>query len=265
MKTIHNTIRESVRKMSIPGNGTAGVHKTAAANNGLPSGHVTNSYQQPRRPDSLAAIPNVARGGAVAAPVKRQKASLKGDVMRYSMNIEDRVDSILESAAIQPGDFTRSHTLTDLNDVDLQLQPTSGPYASGSQSTLGSDNSRTSAAARLVRTSNDPNNYSSQNIHTDSRQQLGSPVWKPRHSTKPLLSPTAQSHLPSGGGGGAQRPHTKQLNLQQRHSDSSVYSSGGASTSAAYGNYAHVVYDDKNSALLLAHPNTTLGVDDTDC
>ena len=186
--------------------------------------------------------------------------------MRYSMNIEERVDSILETADdLHPGDFTRSHTLTDLNDVDLQQSVASGPYASGSQSTLGSDNSSrtsgcassTAAAAKLVHTSNNPSNYSNQNLHKDS---LSSPVWKPRHSSAKV---SANAHAQGSLQGSHTKQFTSQQQQQQRHSDGSMYSSGLMAARGA--NYPSVVYDDRNTAVLLTHPNTTLNVDDTDC
>ena len=276
MKTIHSTIRESVRKMSIPGGGgrTGSSSSNGVKSRTNTSGHMTNGQSQ--RPTSLTpVIPQSASGFASRTANKKRSKQFKGgagsDIMRYSMNIEESVDSILESQdghlSGVGGDFTRSHTLTDLNDMDLQQHVSGSAYQSGSQSTIASENSRSSGAtatAKLLHTSNNPTNYSNQNIHKDS---LGSPVWKPRHANVPLVPASGQT---SSGVQGPAPPHSQALHvrqqqlLQQRHSDSSMYAAT-SSAAAAYGNYSNIVYDDKNSAVLLTPPNATFDYDNSQC
>ena len=152
---------------------------------------------------------------------------LKPEMGRYSMNIEENVDHALDSES----DFTRSHTLTDINQMGLQDQST------GSQSTLASESSRTSAV-KLLHSSNNPHNFSNQNIHRDS---AGSPIWKPRHN---IMSPATNAKSRT-------QPHSTEQTLY---------------TGSAYGNYASIVFDDKNSAVLLTPPNAALfDYDDTEC
>ena len=171
MRTIHNTIRESVRRMSIPTPTSGSVAPLSQSqrvntNNSSSAAFGRQTYQ---RPETLEARRRNMTSSAQPMP--------RHDVMRYSVNIEERVDSILERSGC---DVTRSHTLTDLNNVDL----TSSVHVttSGSQSTIGSDaSSRDSASARLVQSSGDPRQFTSQTALVCGGSDLASPVWKPRH------------------------------------------------------------------------------------
>ncbi len=170
---------------------------------------------------------------------KKKGKQLKSEVMtRHSMDVEDRVNpSPLENS---PDFRTRSQTLTDLNNMDLQYpaSQSGGSYPSGSQSTIASD-SRNSA--KLIQSSSNPVSHSSnQNIGPPEPGPPSSPIWKPRHGQKKV---TVRS--PSEG---------KAL-------ESSVFSG------SAYGDCSDVVYDSvsKHSIQAVRHPNAYFEHEDTEC
>lgn len=227
VKILHNAIRESVRRMSLPGQKVQAKAKVSPIEQ-----QSLNQQYIPyggKRPESLSM-----RGSLT----KKKGKQLKGDIVRHSMDVDDRVNPApLEDTT----DFrTRSQTLTDLNNMDLQYPNSQGGngnghgYPSGSQSTIASD-SRNSA--KLIQASNNPVNYSNQNVV--QKDGLGSPIWKPRHAQKKV---TVRS--PSEG---------KTL-------ESAVFSG------SAYGDYSDVVYDNVNKhSMLLRHPNTYFEHEDTEC
>ena len=181
MRTIHNTIRESVRRMSIPTPTSAtpllDQSQRANTNNSSSAGFARHAHPRPETIDARRRV--MTSGGQ----------PLRHDVMRYSVNIEERVDSILERC-----DVTRSHTLTDLNSADLTSSVRT--TTSGSQSTIGSDaSSRDSASARLVQSSGDPRQFSSQSALVCSHAELASPVWKPRHLQHQPVTSHAQRQV----------------------------------------------------------------------
>lgn len=128
-----------------------------------------------RRPDSV--------GG---------RGSWAENTARHSAQIEDSVDSILEEAG-NVVDFKgmRSRTLTDIAHAQsveggaaTALYHPLSSYPSGSQSTIGSEASRSSA--RLVQTSGNPAQHG-----YPGRERLASPVWKPRSQRRefPTVAP----------------------------------------------------------------------------
>ena len=260
IRTIRNTIRESVRRMAIPGQNKPGIL-------GKPS--ISSS----KRPDNLP-------GSTPWSLGKKKGKQLKAEMTRHSMDIEDRFTESHLPGPNPATDFrTRSRTFSDLNNMDYNQEQ--DPYMSGSQSTLASDR----GIAKLLHSSNNPTNYSSTTtIHKDS---LGSPIWKPRvQNTK--SSPHAQHTTPT-------THHHPQQQYQQSHSHPSYvphlsthqhphspYSTqsmdGGREERAAfessvfsgsaYSDYSSAVYDDRSSTVLLTPPNSvypTRDDHDTEC
>lgn len=164
---------------------------------------------------------------------KKKGKQLKGDLVRHSMELEDKFNVLDQSS----GDFrTRSRTFSDLNNIDPNDTGEHHSYPSGSQSTIASGSG--SSSAKLLHSSNNPVNYSNTNIHKDA---LGSPIWKPRHQTRKPGG--VKSPLSSDG---------------DRTLESSVY------TGSVYGDYSQVVYDKtKDQSVLL--PNTYVEHEDTEC
>jgi len=240
IRTIHNTIRESVRKMSIPtgkGQQSKGPSKPPLASGQGEPQHPMNPQQSQnipptvgKRPETLVTNPMM-RG----MPKKKSVAKLTSDMVRHSMDVEDKVQG-LNGQSNESSFRTRSQTLTDLNIIAQDSQ--SGCYPTGSQSTISSE--RGSSSAKLLHSSNNPSNYSSQTLNKDG---LGSPIWKPRHSSR--KSTTARSPVSS----------------EEKSLESQVFSG------SAYGDYSNIVYDDKHSAVLLTPPNTACIIEheDTEC
>lgn len=228
IKTIHNTIRESVRRMSIPGPRSQGPpHK---------------------RPDTLPGPPASPQGsvGSSVSVGKKKGKLIRGELgggVRHSMDIDDK---LMDSAI-----GTRSRTLTDLNKMD-----DGGGYPSGSQSTIASEASRSSA--RLLHASNTPHNYTppTQNT-TKEKDGLGSPIWKPRHAGPAGVKKTRPG-----------QPAAIEERHEFHHHHHPVVS--GVS---AYGDYSNIVYDDKNTSraaaaaasVMMQHPNAYVEYEDTDC
>ena len=218
IRTIRNTIRDSVRKMSLPAAKITAKSKQTSSSSPGQSG-----LQGTKRPDNLPGNhPPWSLG-------KKKGKQLKAEMVRHSMDIEDKMASGEYSQDFR----TRSRTFSDLNNMDLNQANNNDPYQSGSQSTIASER----GAAKLLHSSNNPVNYSSTNIHKDS---LGSPIWKPRHTNKkpqPLKSP---------------------LSKEERALESTVF------TGSAYSDYSSIVYDEKHSAVVLTPPNTFIE-HDTEC
>ena len=247
IKTIHNTIRESVRRMSIPGpRGSGPPHQQQHQPNHIPNGGAGN-----KRPDTLPGTtsPQGTVSQSTASVGKKKGKLIRGELgTRHSMDIDDK---LMEPSSIG----TRSRTLTDLNKMDLT---DTGGYPSGSQSTIASEASRSSA--RLLHASNTPHNYSVSQLGGSSstskeKDGLGSPIWKPRHAgKKPNVGSRGQHYV-----------------IEERQEHSCPVTSGASS---AYGNYSNIVYDDKSQCMsaaasaasaMMQHPNTYVEYEDTDC
>ena len=263
IRTIRNTIRESVRRMALPGPKMGVVNKSGMMGKSPASGS--------KRPDNLTSNQPWSLG-------KKKGKQLKAEMARHSMDIEDKFSGVVPQGSEHSADFrTRSRTFSDLNNVELN--PDQDPYMSGSQSTLASDR----GAAKLLHSSNNPTNYSSTTtIHKDS---LGSPIWKPRvqnkkssphtphntgtqhHQQQYQHSHSHPSHMPHSS------PH------QHPHSPYSTQSmSGGRDERAAfesavfagsaYSDYSSAVYNDRANAVLLTPPNSMYPTNDdhdTEC
>ena len=172
LKTIHYTIRESVRRMNIP-----------------------NAKTQPSeecpKPDAQSGR-NIPVGGAVKRPdllaVRRGK-QLRAEVARHSMDVDEKVNALLEET---PDFRTRSQTFTDLNTMASndteQYHSHTLQFDHNHRAEMpveGAADDRSTAAAKLLESSSNPVNYSNQNIHKDSS---GSPIWKRRNEGR-LRSP----------------------------------------------------------------------------
>ena len=192
LRTIHATIRESVQRMSIPSSSKIQMTKNKLYQH---QQYLLHQQQQHiphgnKRPETLVTNPLVMRSAG-----KKGGRQINSDIVRHSIDLDDRVvssdsscfnDAVAGSGGI--ADFhTRSQTLTDLNKVVDDDVKSGG---SSSQSTGGSDYHN---SAKLVHSSNNPTSYSSStNIHQDT---LGSPIWKPRHTTKHLRTASDDSRL----------------------------------------------------------------------
>ena len=168
MKTIKNIIRESVRKMSIPGTKqTKGKHAT---------------HHGAKRPETI-----ISAGQRALQRGKMLVGKDMKEINRHSMEVDDN-----HSINSQGSDNfrTRSQTLGDLKSIDSI--ETQRQNSSGSQSTIGSGSQ--TGSAKLLHSSNNPTNFNSTStvVHKDG---LGSPVWKPRHSPgkPPLHHPMSPS------------------------------------------------------------------------
>jgi len=226
VKVINNTIRESVRRMSLPGT------KVKVSPSGPPSSSQTKSQQNlqqyipysSRRPESL-----------VMRDVEKPKGkhTKGGEPSRHSMDVEEK-NAPSHYECVGPDFRTRSQTLTDLNTSDLQ----STNCPSGSQSTIASE-SRSSA--KLVHASKNPTSYGGG--PTGQRDGLGSPIWKPRHASK-----RAVVRSPSG---------------EDKGLEAGVFSS---SAYGDYSNVVYDKNDEsKHSSVLLTHPNACFEHEDTEC
>lgn len=261
--------------MSLPGTKTAG-------NSVKPRTYTQGNTSQ--RPDSYhSSLQQSTPSGGSTSKVPN-KSGLKLDLGRHSMNIEERVDSILEGkgsaqACDDSKDFIRSQTLSDLHNMALQEQM-AACQASGSQSTLTSETSH-SGGAKLLHSSHKPQHYTPHHNNTNNNQNtdygsagggqdnrtrdgLGSPIWKPRtpaaaaNIPNPLyasISSTTQSRQSSS--------HYQQPTQPQVLPHSTSTTSSQVYASSAYGNYASIVFDDKNRAVLLTPPRNAMS--DTDC
>ena len=224
--------------MSIPGPRNAPPRQQQQQ---YPNNHIPNGGAGNKRPDTLPGPPAATspQGGNNSASVGKKKGKLiRGELgVRHSMDIDDKL--------VEPSIGTRSRTLTDLNKMDLT---DGGGYPSGSQSTIASEASRSSA--RLLHASNTPHNYSATTQAPAKKDEgLGSPIWKPRHAGKKVRG---------------------QPSIEERQEYHPVISGAGASS--AYGDYSNIVYDDKNSAsaaaaasVMMQHPNAYVEYEDTDC
>ena len=271
MKTIRNIIRESVRRMSLP---TTRVHvqnknkqqqmqqQQLQHQKSLPIQQQQHFLTQTgpmlaqhgtKRPDNL---PAANKGGTWTMDKKTRGKQLKSDLVRHSMDMDDRVNA----SADTNGDFrTRSRTYSDLN---VELAGGSGDsldgYPSGSQSTLSSDR-----GAKLLHASNRPENYNS-NSNLPVKDALGSPIWKPRHHQQ---QPQAHHHQQQPQ---HQQPQPQPQQQQKKgHLQKSPHSVDERSLEAAifsgsaYGDYSNVIYDEGHGAVLL--PNAYVEHEDTEC
>ena len=172
-KIIRQTIRDSVRRMSLPNGGTQPNKKTY-----MPYGGKRLSSLQGSNIRTLSKI----RGG------QKSEDSAKE---RYSMDFEEKVTLLVES---EPSIRTRSRTVGDLNDASLDI-PENDPVSSITQSTPHlsperksscssnsnlSTSSRNSMSAKLTQASANPVTFSSSVNNSDGS---GSPVWKPRNES----------------------------------------------------------------------------------
>ncbi len=234
MKTMRNIIRESVRRMQLPG-----TRQVKNKNQTPPQQFTQHPPQGTRRPENL---PPCSMNAPPWTVGKKRGKQLKGELVRHSMDLEDRfTPQHTEPQHIGPGpDFRiRSRTFSDLNNMNPEENIGHDPQ--GSQSTIASE--RGSTSAKLIHSSNTPSNYASAtNIARDS---LGSPIWKPRHGSS---SSSSKKAVKSPG------------SHEERTLEASIYGS------SAYGDYSHVVYDEKHKSVLLTPPNATYDIDeDTEC
>ena len=272
MKTIRNIIRESVRRMSLPTTRVNVQNKNKQQTQqqqlqhqkSLPLQHQQQQHfltqtgpmlaqHGTKRPDNLPAAQKV--GGPWTMDKKVRGKQLKSDLVRHSMDMDDRVNA----SADANGDFrTRSRTYSDLN---VELAGGSGDsldgYPSGSQSTLSSDR-----GAKLLHASNRPENYNS-NSNLPVKDPLGSPIWKPRHHQQQEQPQPHHHH---------QHQHQHQQQQQKKghsHTQKSPHSVDERSLEAAifsgsaYGDYSNVIYDEGHGAVLL--PNAYIEHEDTEC
>lgn len=296
MKTIRNIIRESVRRMSLPTTRVQVGNKGAKLQQQPPLQHQRSFPQQQqhqpheqqqqhflmqtgpmlaqhgtKRPDNLPGAHKM--GGPWTMDKKARGKQLKSDMVRHSVDMDDRVNA---GAADTNGDLrTRSRTFSDLN---VQLVGGSGDsldgYPSGSQSTLSSDR-----GAKLLHASNRPENYNS-NSNLPVKDSLGSPIWKPRHyqqqphphhhhhqqhhhhhhhhhpqQQQPLPPPQQQQQQPA--------QHRKPYLQKSPHSVDERTLEAAIFSGSAYGDYSNVIYDEGHGAVLL--PNTHVEHEDTEC
>ena len=224
MKTMRNIIRESVRRMQLPG--------SKHTKGKLPPPQQFTQYppQGTKRPENLPPC----HGQPPWTVGKKRGKQLKGELVRHSMDLDDRF------AAMETGtDFRiRSRTFSDLNNMNESENIGHDPQ--GSQSTIASE--RGSTSAKLLHSSNSPSNYSSTtNIARDS---LGSPIWKPRGQQQTTSNKK-----------GVKSPGSH----EERTLEASIFAG------SAYGDYSNIIYDEPNRSLLLTPPNTCTENADTEC
>ena len=221
IKTIRNIIRESVRRMTLPN------PKMASKPRPPMLGQMYHYGSQKGRSSD-----GTPHSQTVWSVGKKKGKQLKGELVRHSMELEDKFNVLDPS-----GDFrTRSRTFSDLNNIDPNDTGEQQSYPSGSQSTIASGSG--SSSAKLLHSSSNPVNYSNTNIHKDT---LGSPIWKPRHQSR------------------KQVPVKSPLSSEERTLEAQVF------TGSAYGDYSQVVYAKQGGEPVLL-PNTHTEQDDnTEC
>ncbi|XP_021361265.1 protein still life, isoform SIF type 1-like [Mizuhopecten yessoensis] len=179
MKIIRQTIRESVRKMTLPQGGNGKTSK-----NYIPYGG--------KRLEGLV--------GSNVRTLRKKQSNKILDGERHSMELDGKVN-LLEGDSFR----TRSKTVGDLNVDDLDTESQTETYVAYSEPQISADSksscssnsnlstsSRNSGSAKLTFASANPVTHSSSSISCDDG---GSPVWKPRHETiyRPKLSPPSSS------------------------------------------------------------------------
>ena len=242
LKTIRNTIRESVRKMTIP----------------------TSKHQS----KSSKLAPQMASGGASSAKChcdnpcnilaaggvhKKYSKQSQPELVRHSMELDEKF-SLPQCDSEFP---TRSQTFSDLNNIVLSQDDddtdNSDTYLANSQSTITSSESRY-GSAKLLHSSQNPTTYSTSSgssatsVMSGSKKEAAkdsgatSPVWKPRHDSKPVKHVQLQS------------PQTQARQMQK-----TAFSQQG------YTDYATIRYDEQKAALML-NPNVAyIEYEDTEC
>lgn len=104
---------------------------------------------------------------------KRPESLLTDSLLRVSNNEESillKNECVCKASEnIQEG--------TEIVDSEYKNNQSENEVTLGSQSTLASDR----AGARLVHASHNPTTYSN---HSESKEPIGSPIWKPRHGSK---------------------------------------------------------------------------------
>ena len=181
MKIIRQTIRDSVRKMTLP----AG--SQPVRNNYAPYG----GQRLQKLPSNIRTLSKLRKGSAKSS-----------DVDRHSAEFEEKID-VLEcddSSAFR----IRSKTVGDLNDMDENEKTVCQNVSSDSQichetksscssnSSLSSS-SKASGSAKLTQASGNPLTFSSNSI----TQIEGSPVWKPRNESNVVLHKGPHLCVPS--------------------------------------------------------------------
>lgn len=179
MKIIRQTIRESVRKMTLPQGGNGKTSK-----NYIPYGG--------KRLEGLV--------GTNVRTLRKKQSNKILDGERHSMELDGKVN-LLEGDSFR----TRSKTVGDLNVDDLDNESQTETYVACSEPQISADSksscssnsnlstsSRNSGSAKLTFASANPVTHSSSSINCDDG---GSPVWKPRHETiyGSKLSPPSSS------------------------------------------------------------------------
>lgn len=165
MRIIRQTIRESVRKMTVPSNGS-----------------VKNKYI-PCGGKRLEALSNNPR--STLSKLRNTSNSKVSDIERHSMEL-DKEFRVLEDDGVFR---TRSKTVGDLNDVsgegdqEVIVSPSEMPTNGGTSSETSSCSnlsisSQSGSSAKLTFASANPLKYTSAKAQTPP---MGSPVWKPRN------------------------------------------------------------------------------------
>ena len=167
MRIIRQTIRDSVRRMTLPSNSQSSKNKY------IPYGG--------KRLEALSSNPRSTLSNKRNASGSNSKNS---DVERHSVEFEEKF-SVLES---DPSFRTRSKTVGDLNEVSDESEndafvAASHPHlaqnggSDGSSCSNLSESSQTGSLAKLDFSSSNPVKYSS----VMALSPVDSPVWKPRN------------------------------------------------------------------------------------
>ena len=209
MRIIRQTIRESVRKMTLPSNGSA---KTKY----IPYGG--------KRLEALANNPR-----STLSKKRSVTNSKVSDIDRHSVELEERF-RLLEDADVFR---TRSKTVGDLNEVSgdaenegelivspSETQQNGGGGASSetsSCSNLSVSSHFSGSSAKLLVASANPLKFSSAKAQTPP---MGSPVWKPRNEANVAKQ---QRHLASKLSSNSEEGHNSPtLSLSEADSESCV-------------------------------------------
>ncbi|KAK3097345.1 hypothetical protein FSP39_008828 [Pinctada imbricata] len=231
MKIIRQTIRESVRKMTLP-NGTQPTKKNYVPYGGK---RISNLGSNPRTLSKK-------RGG---------RPSEEDGKERHSMDFEEKVTLLVDT---EPSMRTRSRTVGDLNDANLEI-PENDPVSnktcstphlsperksSCSSSSNLSTSSRNSASARLTQASNNPLTYSSTSVNVT--EGPCSPVWKPRNESNMVR--VEGNHLaPPATAGGVSLNPSPNANLD----------------------CSDIVFRRNSKTIVLQQPHNSVKLKDTEC
>lgn len=207
MRIIRQTIRESVRKMTLPSNGSA-------KNKYIPYGG--------KRIEALSNNPR-----STLSKKRNSSNSKAPDVERHSMELEEKVQLLDDEGVFR----TRSKTVGDLNEVsgegesegDLNLYQADIQHNGGGASSETSScsnlsvSSHSGSSAKLTFASANPLKFSSAKAQTPP---MGSPVWKPRNEANVARQQQQRAtKLSSNSGEGSNSPT---VSLTETDSESCV-------------------------------------------